>query len=38
MADLMRADGVQVVRQTLRELGGGQYRVQAFGEATASPG
>ena len=25
MADLMRADGVQVVRQTLREVGGGQY-------------
>ena len=35
MADLMRADGVQVVRQTLREVGGGQYRVQALGEATA---
>jgi len=33
MADLMRTDGVQVVRQTLRDLGGGRYRVQAFGEA-----
>ena len=33
MADLMRADGVQVVRQTLREVDGGRYRVQAFGEA-----
>ena len=35
MADLIRADGVQVVRQTLREVDGGQYRVQALGEATA---
>lgn len=35
MTDLMRADGVQIVRQTLRELGGGRYRVQAFGEADA---
>jgi len=32
MIDLMRTDGVQVVRQTLRDLGGGRYRVQAFGE------
>ena len=38
MADLMRADGVQVVRQTLRELGGGRYRVQAFGEGRALTG
>jgi carboxypeptidase T len=33
MADLMRAAGVQVVRQTLRELGDGRHQVQAFGEA-----
>jgi carboxypeptidase T len=32
MADLMRADGVQIVRQTLRELDDGRFRVQAFGE------
>jgi murein tripeptide amidase MpaA len=35
MADLIRADGVQVVRQTLRELDDGRFRVQAYGEADA---
>src|SRR6478609_11798792 len=35
MAELVRADGVQVVRQTLRELGDGRYRVQGFGEVSA---
>ena len=35
MADLMRADGVQVVRQTLRELDDGRLRVQAFGDDDA---
>ncbi len=32
MADLAGIEGVQIVRQTLRELGDGRYRVQAFGE------
>jgi murein tripeptide amidase MpaA len=35
MAGLVRADGVQLVRQTLRELGDGRYRVQGFGEVSA---
>lgn len=35
MADLVGVEGVQIVRQTLRELDGGRYRVQAFGEPAA---
>jgi carboxypeptidase T len=35
MADLMRTDGVQVVRQTLRGLDGERYRVQAFADESA---
>jgi carboxypeptidase T len=38
MADLMRAEGVQVVRQTLRQLDDGSYRVQAFGDRSALAG
>jgi carboxypeptidase T len=33
MADLVRVHGVGIVRQTLRELPDGRWRVQAFGEA-----
>lgn len=35
MISLAKAEGVQVVRQTLRELDDGRYRVQAFGEEAA---
>ncbi len=38
MADLMRRDGVQVVRQTLRALDGDRYRVQAYCEPDAVDG
>ena len=38
MAALVRADGVQIVRQTLRELDDGRYRVQGFGDESALNG
>ena len=38
MAGLVRADGVQIVRQTLRELDDGRYRVQGFGDESALNG
>lgn len=33
MADLLRVEGVQVVRQTLCQLDDGRYRVPVFGGA-----